>query len=121
MLTHDELASYPGTEGISEQTAELLQDLALGLIYELIPAETAFESFRAKAILLEVIARAYRNPNGYASETVDDYTYRRPTSTASSGVYLTPGERSDLLALTAGTARPRVRSVRFSSWSAPQL
>jgi len=120
LFTLDELASYPGTEGIPPATAELLRDLTLGLIYELVPAEVAEASTLARSIALEVTARAYRNPNGYASETVDDYTYRRPTVTASSGVYLTADERSQLLALSTTTARPRVRSVRLRSWSVPE-
>ena len=120
LFTLDELASYPGTEGIPPATAELLRDLTFGLIYELVPAEVAEASTLARSIALEATARAYRNPNGYASETVDDYTYRRPTVTASSGVYLTADERSQLLALSTTTARPRVRSVRLRSWSVPE-
>lgn len=121
LFTADELAAYPGTEGIPLATAELLQDLAEGLVYELIPQATADASMKAKGIALEVVARAYRNPNGYAAENVDDYSYRRPTATAASGVYLTTDERAQLLALTADTTRRRVRSVRLSSWSVPQL
>lgn len=121
LFTTTELASYPGTEGIPSATAELLSELTHDVIYEVVPAASADASPRARAIALEVISRAYRNPNGYASETVDDYAYRRPTATQASGVYLTADERSDLLALTVATARPRVRSVRFSSWSVPQL
>lgn len=120
LFTADELAAYPGTEGISAETAELLQDLAEGLIYDLVPAATADASMQAKGIALEVVARAYRNPGGYSSETVDDYTYRRDAATRSAGVYLTPEERALLSALTA-TPRRRVRSVRLSSWSVPQL
>lgn len=121
LFTADELAAYPGTEGIPQATAELLQDLAEGLIYDLIPQVTADDSMKAKAIALEVVARAYRNPNGYAAENVDDYGYRRPAATSASGVYLTADEKSQLLSLTADTTRPRVRSVRLSSWSVPQL
>lgn len=120
LFTADELAAYPGTEGISDATAELLQDLAEGLIYDLVPQGTADASMQAKGIALEVVARAYRNPGGYSSETVDDYTYRRDAATRSAGVYLTPEERALLSALTA-TPRRRVRSVRLSSWSVPQL
>lgn len=121
LFTDDELAAYPGTEGISVETAQLLQDLAEGLVYELIPQATADASLRAKGIALEMVARAFRNPNGYAAENVDDYGYRRPAATAASGVYLTADERSLLLALDTTAARPRVRSVRLSSWSVPQL
>jgi len=121
LFTIDELASYPGTEGISEDAALLLSDLTFGLIYEVVPAEIAEMSATARSIALEVTARAYRNPNGYAAENVDDYGYRRPTATAGSGVYLTTDERAQLLALSADTTRRRVRSVRLRSWSGPEL
>lgn len=121
LFTADELAAYPGAEGIPTATAGLLQALAEGLIYEVVPQFTADASVKAKGIALEMVARAYRNPNGYAAENVDDYGYRRPAATAASGVYLTADERSQLLALTADTARPRVRSVRLRSWSVPRL
>ena len=121
LFTADELAAYPGTEGIPEATAFLLQDLTEGLIYGLIPQVTADASVTAKGIALEVVSRAWRNRDGYASERVDDYAYSRPGETRNAGVYLTKDEKSDILKLTADTARRRVRSVRLSSWSVPQL
>jgi hypothetical protein len=120
LFTTDELAAYPGTEGLTTETADLLQELAEGLIFEVVPQATAETTTVAKAIALEVVARAYRNPGGYSSETVDDYTYRRDSATRAAGVYLTPEERALLTALT-DTPRRRVRSVRLSSWSVPQL
>jgi hypothetical protein len=119
LFTDEELASYPGTEGVSEATAELLRDLAEARIYAVLPADIADTSAVAKGIALEVVARAYRNPNGYAAENVDDYGYRRPAATASSGVYLTADERSELASLNPDAPRPRVRSVRLRSWSGP--
>lgn len=121
LFTDVELAAYPGTEGIPADTAALLQDLAEGLIYDLIPRATADASLKAKGIALEVVSRAWRNRDGYASEKVDDYAYSRPGETRNAGVYLTGDERAQLLALTADTTRPRVRSVRLRSWSVPQL
>lgn len=112
MFTLDELFSYlPDTEANPER-ALLLRDLTLGLIYSMVPAVTADGSMVAKAIGLEVAARAFRNADGYTSESVDDYTYRRGTKTASAGVYLTGDERSQLHALTT-TPRPRIRSVKL--------
>ncbi|MEQ7847725.1 Gp19/Gp15/Gp42 family protein [Nocardioides kribbensis] len=69
---------------------------------------------RVKAIVLEVAARAVRNPNGYSSETVDDYTYRRDADTRQAGIYLTDAERIELLGLT-GVQRSGVRSIRLTS------
>ena len=120
LFTSDELAAYPGTEGIPQPTAELLTALTEGLIYDLIPQTTADASPRAKGIALEVVARAYRNAGGYATESIDDWSGRRDLSALPPGVYLTADERAQLLDLTADTARPRVRSVRLRSWSVPQ-
>lgn len=53
------------------------------------------------AIRLEVAARAYRNPNGYAGGRLGDYA--APTLPGGrSGVYLTDQERADLLGRPAG-------------------
>ena len=121
LFTDDELASYPGAEGIEPATTELLRQLAEARIYAVLPQEIADSSAIARGIALEVVTRAYRNPNGYAAENVDDYGYRRPASTAGSGIYLTADERADLSALNAEAPRRRVRSVRLSSWSVPRL
>ena len=121
MFTLEELASYLPETAENPERAQLLADLTLGLIYTVIPQQTADGSLVAKAVGLEVAARAYRNADGYSSETVDDYTYRRDAATRSAGVYLTADERSTLLSLDTSTARSRVRSVRLRSWSAPQL
>ena len=120
LFTDEELASYPGVEGpLSADTVTLLRDIAAGRIYRVLPAGIADVSIDAKGIALEVVARALRNPNGYAAENVDDYGYRRPTATAASGVYLTAEERAELAALNPDGPRSRVRSVRLRSWSAP--
>lgn len=121
MFTLEELASYLPETAENEARAQLLMDLTLGLVYSVVPEGIAVNSLVAKAIGLEVAARAFRNADGYSSETVDDYTYRRDAATRSAGVYLTSEERSTLLGLDTETARPRVRSVRLSSWSVPQL
>ncbi len=120
MFTLDELAAYLPETAENPARASLLRELTLGLIYSVIPPATADASLVAAAVGLEVAARAYRNADGYSSETVDDYTYRRDAATRSPGVYLTADERSTLLGLTS-TPRSRVRSVRLRSQSAPIL
>jgi len=120
LFTTDELVSYLG-EDIDPARSQLIQDLATGLVYGVVPQAVADGSTEAVAIGLEVAARALRNANGYASERIDDYTYQRPASTQEAGVYLTEDERSKLLWIAAGKTRRRVRSVRLSSWSVPQL
>lgn len=120
LFTTDELASYLDTS-VDPARAQLIYDLTVGLIYETLPQELADASVRAKAIGIEVAARALRNAKGYAVERVDDYSYQRPAETQAAGVYLTEDERSILLALAAGRVKQRVRSVRLGSWSVPQL
>lgn len=120
LFTDDELAAYPGTAGISPGTTALLRSLAEARIYAVLPQGIADASVIASGIALEVVARAYRNPGGYSSETVDDYTYRRETATRAAGVYLTADERAELAALNPAAPRPRVRSVRLRSWSVPR-
>jgi hypothetical protein len=119
LFTDDELASYPGVEGISEETVALLRDLAEARILAVVPQEVVQDSVIVKGIALEMVARAYRNPGGFASETVDDYTYRRDGATRSAGVYLTGDERAELVKLNPDSPRSRARSVRLRSWSAP--
>lgn len=121
MFTLEDLASYLPESVSNPERAQLLIDLTEGLIATVVPQAVMDSSIVALAIGLEVAARAYRNADGYSSETVDDYTYRRDAATRSAGVYLTADERSTLLALDTTTARPRVRSVRLSSWSGPDL
>lgn len=116
MFTLDELASYLQVDSITEATGTLLRDLTEGLILDVVGV-AASNNPRVKPIALEVAARAYRNANGYASETVDDYTYRRAAETAGAGVYLTESERVTLLAVRSGGATSRVRSVRMRSAS----
>ena len=121
MFTLEELAFYLPETASDPDRAGLLRELTIDLIGEIAPDAVTSSSAQAKAVALEVAARAYRNADGYSSETVDDYTYRRDAATRSAGVYLTADERATLLSLSTETARPRVRSVRLRSWSVPQL
>lgn len=118
MFTLDELASYLQVDAVNPATGALLLDLTEGLVLDVVGV-AASGNPRVKPIALEVAARAYRNANGYASETVDDYTYRRATATQEAGVYLTDTERATLLAVKGGTVSRTVRSVKMRSASAP--
>lgn len=53
----------------------------------------------AKAVVLAAAARRWRNPDGFSSETIDDYTYRRPSGATE---LLTEGEVRQLRSLKAG-------------------
>lgn len=104
-----ELASYL-RESDLDGSAALHVELANGIVSEVI-GDLDPLPVRVKAITLEVAARAYRNPEGWASEAIDDWSGRRSNATADGGVYLTPWERSDLLRLVGGGSS--VRSVRL--------
>lgn len=121
LFTLEELGVYAGDD-YDDTRGPLIRELTLGAVYDTIPDAVADPSPRARAIALEVAGRALRNPQGYAAERVDDYSYNRPSATQAAGVYLTDGERSELLdvaAAAAGVARSRVRSVRLRSASGP--
>lgn len=115
LITLDELASYLPDTAQNPGRAQLLVDLTMAVIYAEIPQLVADESLVAKAVALEVAARAYRNSDGFQMEKVDDYTYRRDTSTRAAGVYVTGEERVMLQRLQA--PRTRVRSLRLRSWN----
>lgn len=120
LFTTDDLASYL-EEDVDLDRALLIQTLTVGLVYEVCPQQYADVSVEARAIGIEVAARALRNAGGYAQERIDDYSYMRPPSTQEAGVYLTEDERARLLWIASGKPRRRVRSVRLASWSVPQL
>jgi len=120
LITLPDLAAYMEPEDIGTARGPLIVELTLGAVYDVLPDDLADTNIRARAIALEVAARAVRNAQGYASESVDDYRYQRPSATQAAGVYLTPDERSELRAIAsaeAGTPVARVRSVRLRSWS----
>lgn len=93
IIIKDDLTSYLRQPGAD---VDFTIELANGIVGEVIGDLTPIP-FRVKAITLEVAARAYRNPGGYSSETIDDYTYRRDAETRQAGVYLTDSERAELL------------------------
>lgn len=99
-----DLASYLGS-AIDPARADFLVTLANDLVTEVYGSATPAPA-RVRAITVEVAARAYRNPGGFSSETIDDYTYRRDADTRQAGVYLTDDERSQV---------ERLAGVRSSS------
>lgn len=109
IITSTQLASYLRDPTLSGNESLILYvSLANGLVGEIVGADLAPIPARVTTITLEVAARAWRNPDGYASETVQgEYTYRRDPQTRSAGVYVTDPERDELLRITgavAGTA-----------------
>ncbi len=96
IITESDLTSY--LRQPVETDVTVFVDLANGIVSE-VTGVLATTPVRLMAITLEVAARAFRNPNGYSSETIDDYTYRRDADTRQAGVYLTAAERSELLGL----------------------
>ncbi len=116
LVTLTDLAAYlrVSLADLDEPAAVLLNDLAAGLFVELVGPMPVPLPAQVRASALEVVARAYRNPEGYTSETVGEYTYRR--GQAGSGVYLTPAEVVAMREAVAPTSTSRVRSVRLSAY-----
>lgn len=103
IIITSELASYLRDDEVAGDGADLLVELANEVVTERY-GETSPVPARVRAITLEVAARAWRNPDGYSSETIDDYTYRRDAETRRAGIYLTAGELAEL----GGSKRSRV-------------
>lgn len=113
IITAAQLATYLRGEA-QESDLALLVELANGIVSEAAPTLATPAPIRVRAITFEVAARAWRNPDGYSSETVDDYTYRRDADSRSAGIYLTDAERAELVGITAGGVR-RAGSIRVTS------
>ena len=111
----DVIDSADLTSYLRDDTAEvtLYVELANGIVTDLVGTLVTIPT-RVRAITLEVAARAYRNPNGYSSETIDDYTYRRDADTRQAGVYLTAAERAELLGL-AGRSTATAYTIGVTS------
>lgn len=115
IITPGELVSYlpADVDTSNAERVDMLVEFANGLVTDLIGEQTSY-SWRARAITLEIAARPLRNPNGYSSETVDDYTYRLPTAVREAGIYATADERAELLG-TVGKVRGTAYSVAIRS------
>lgn len=119
IINAGELATYLRGEA-QESDLALLVELANGLVSDALGSAVAPYPTRVRTITFEVAARAWRNPNGYASETSDDYTYRRDADSRAAGIYLTDAERAELAGVGAGARVMRAGSIAVTSpWDAP--
>ncbi len=57
-----------------------------------------------RGVAVDSVLRVLRNPQGFITENVDIYAYRRSDAVADGRLYLTPGELA-VLRPTAGSAR----------------
>jgi hypothetical protein len=113
LFTDEELASYLAIAlaDLDEARAGLLRSLTAAAVTPLVP-EALLTDARVKGLALEVTARAYRNPEGYIDEALDDWRGRLPDDLGRAGVFLTDSERADLARWAApGAAIRKVRSV----------
>jgi hypothetical protein len=113
LFTLPELAAYMQTPAVDPNTATLLAELAEGLIADTYGGDLPTPApARLRRIALEVVKRAYNNPNGYVSETLGDYSYNRGGNGggAQVGIYLTAFERQQIATLSG---RSTVRTVRM--------
>lgn len=99
IIVASDLASYLRDPDISVDDSDVVLRLANGIVEEQLSGSQITP--RVEAITLEVAARAYRNPQGFSSETTDDYTYRREAETRRAGVYLTDSEKTELRSIAA--------------------
>lgn len=60
------------------------------------------------AVESSMVLRVMRNPDGKASESIDDYSFTRDGATATGGLYLTPNELNTLLPSVARTRSQRL-------------
>lgn len=102
IIATPDLASYLRTT--LDSSADLIVALANGLVGDVVGDFDPLPT-RVTTITLEVAARAWRNPQGYSSETIDDYTYRRDADTRQAGVYLTDTEAAELRRLVGKGGR----------------
>lgn len=75
-----------------------------------ITAATVSEE-NAIRVVVAMVLRVLRNPDGKLEESIDDYSYRRDSATSTGGLYVTSDELADL---TPG--RRRQRSVRLVAY-----
>ena len=115
LFTLPELAAYMQVPSVNEDTGNLLLELATGLIEDVYGAALPDPApSRLKRIALEVVKRAYLNPNGYTSETLGEYSYNRGSRNGreldQAGIYLTDAERS---AVASAGGRSTVRTAQL--------
>lgn len=71
------------------------------------------------SVVLAVAGRALNNPEGFVSETIGAYTYRRSEDNNSTGIALTDAERRLLARLSGGDAAYTVPLAdhAYSGWA----
>jgi hypothetical protein len=97
LFYEDELAAYLQISSVNSDTYVLLSELVEAEIVSetgSLDDLTADQTATARAVALEAVARAYRNPGGLTSRAIDDYRETRDASTV--GLYLTSAERARL-------------------------
>lgn len=62
-------------------------------------------------VVVAMVLRVLRNPEGKLEERIDDYSYRRDSATSTGGLYVTSDELADL-----SPGRRRQRSVRLVAY-----
>lgn len=103
MLNEVELKIFlrdPDADGdVLDQIVELTNGLVEEITGPLSPVPAS-----VRVILLNVAARAYRNPEGatYRTESIDDYSEGLRIESSGIGVYLTPAERATLRRVVDG-------------------
>ena len=115
MFTQPELASYLNTPIDNPGRAALLSTLAEGLVLDRLGDSPGalVTHVRVKVIALEVAARAYRNPEGYVDQSVDDWRGRLPDTLAKAGIFLTGHEEGQLGQLLDPSTGGQIRSVKL--------
>jgi hypothetical protein len=99
IATLSDLASFLRVDVATITDRQILLDLAQGLVIDVVGVQTPW-SVTTKAVVLGAAARAYYNPEGLRSVSVDDGTI--VYAEAGMGVYLTSAEATRL---EGGSAR----------------
>ncbi len=93
-----------------ERVSALIRTAAPGIDARM--ATDADLALVVRGIAVDAVLRVLRNPQGFASETIADYGYRRADAVADGALYLTPRELAMLTvpssARGAFTIRPGV-------------
>ena len=51
----------------------------------------------ATGVVVDMVLRVLKNPEGKLEESIDDYRYRRDSTTSSGALYLSPAEQASLM------------------------
>lgn len=71
-------------------------------------ADGTLDSTLVAGVVVDMVLRVLRNPDGKVSESIDDYTFRRADSLAAGALYMTDGEMSLL-----SPAKSRASSIKL--------